>query len=128
MLRRGGDLTICTYGTLVNQVLDAAELLHAGKIEAEVIKLTCVKPLEDSYLQSALSTGRLLVVEETCTHGGIFDQLAADPRLTYVRKQGLDLGPGFVTHGSVEQLYDHVGLSGVRIAEAARNLVRNEDD
>ena len=44
------------------------------------------------------------------------------------RKQGLDLGPGFVTHGSVEQLYDHVGLSGVRIAEAARNLVRNEDD
>ena len=127
VLRQGKDLTVCAYGTMINPVLDAADLLRERGIEAEIVKLSCVRPIPDDCAASALHTGRLLVVEETCRHSGIYDELAADPRLSGVRRMGLDLGLGFVPHGSMAELYDHVGLSGPKIAEAALRLLEEEE-
>ena len=63
----GSDLTLLTYGIVINDVLQAAQLLAQQGISAEVVKLTQVAPLEaDPVLASLQKTGRLLAVEDVC--------------------------------------------------------------
>ena len=123
ILRAGKDLTLCGYGTAVNRLLDAADLLHGQGLEAEVVKLASIRPLDPAYRASALRTGALLLAEECPPHGGVFDELAADPALRGVRLRGLDLGCGFVPHGAVNDLLHRAGLDAVGIAAAARELL-----
>ena len=124
VLRPGMDLTLCAYGTLINPVLDAAELLSREGIEAEVVKLNCIRPLDEACRVSAQKTGALLMAEECLTHGGVYDELAADPALTAVKKCGLDLGTRFIPHGAVPELLRRAGLDAASICRAAQELLR----
>lgn len=124
VLRQGRDLTLCCYGTGVNAMLQAAELLQQRGIEAELVKLRSLRPLDDAYRASAQKTGVLLLAEECPKHSGIFDELAADPALDGVRLRGLDLGTGFIQHGTNAQLLARAGLDAQSIADAAEALLR----
>lgn len=126
VLRQGRDLTLCAYGTTINTMLDAAELLSADGIEAEVVKLNCIRPLDDACRVSAMRTGALLLTEECPAHGGIFDEIAADPALAAVKKRGLDLGNGFVQHGAVPELLKRAGMDAAGVADAARALLHEK--
>lgn len=66
IVREGHDLTIVTYGAMVRPVLSAAEdLRQQDGVEAEVIDLLTVSPLDDTlFTASARKTGRVLVVHE----------------------------------------------------------------
>lgn len=124
VLREGGDLTLCAYGTMINVMLDAAELLAGQGVEAEVVKLTQLAPLETAYRASAQKTGALLTAEECPAHCGVYDQIAADPALGGVRTLGLDLGEGFTQHGTVPELLARAGLDAASVAAAALELLR----
>ena len=126
VLRSGKDVTLCGYGTTVNTLLDAADLLREQGIEAEVIRLRQLKPLEDSWKPSILKTGALLMVEECPTHCGVYDELAADPAMNGIKKKVLDLGPGFTQHGSNPELLARAGLDAQSVAASALNLIREE--
>ena len=126
VLRPGKDLTLCAYGTGVNAMLQAAELLHAEGIEAEVVKLGCLRPLDEAYRSSARRTGALLLAEECPKHSGVFDELAADPALSGVKLLGLDLGTGFIQHGSNPELLKRAGLDAESIARAAKRLLQED--
>lgn len=123
VLRQGKDITLCGYGTMVNTLLDAADLLAQRGVDAELVKLSCVKPLDEAWKPSVRKTGALLMAEECPAHCGVYDQLAADPAMEGVRKRGLDLGEGFTQHGSVPQLLERAGLDANSIAEAAMKLL-----
>lgn len=123
VLRAGSDLTICTYGTLVNQALDALDLLEEKGIHAELIKLDQIHPLRSEDLEQMRKTGRLMLLEETMRHGGIYDAVAADPIMRGISMIGLDLGEHFVPHGDMGHLYEHVGLSAPQIAEKAKQFL-----
>lgn len=126
VLRAGKDITLCAYGTTINQMLEAAELLARQGVEAEVVKLTQIAPLETAYRDSARKTGALLTAEECPAHCGVWDQMAADPALADVKKRGLDLGAGFTQHGAVSQLLERAGLDAKSIAAAAMTLLRGK--
>ncbi len=66
IVRTGNDLTIIAYGAMMRPVLDAAEkLLEIDQIEAEVIDLLTLSPLDESLLiESVKKTGRAVVVHE----------------------------------------------------------------
>ncbi len=66
IVREGQDLTIITYGAMVRPVLSAAEdLRQKDGVQAEVIDLLTVSPLDDTlFTSSARKTGRVLVVHE----------------------------------------------------------------
>lgn len=123
VLRQGKDITLCAYGTTVNTMLEAAVLLAGKGIEAEVVKLSQLKPLEESWKPSVRKTGSLLMAEECPAHCGIFDELAADPCMNGVKRLGLDLGPGFTRHGSVPELLKRAGLDADSVAKAALRLL-----
>ena len=76
--RPGGDLTIVTYGAMVWTALEAAETLAEEGIEAEVIDLRTLWPLdEETLFASVRKTHRLLVVHEDTRRGGLAGELAA---------------------------------------------------
>lgn len=118
--RFGGDVTLITYGTLANNVLKAAELLEQRGIHATVLRLLCLSPLPvNQILQKMSKKPQIIVVEETCGGSGVREALAWD--LQHMRQGitvgGIDLGHRFVTHGAVDTLYKHYGLSPEAIAD-----------
>ncbi|WP_436323867.1 alpha-ketoacid dehydrogenase subunit beta [Vibrio cidicii] len=77
-LRKGRDLTLVTWGACVVESLQAARGLSAQGIEAEVIDLASIKPIDmNTILRSLEKTGRLLVVHEACRSGGVGAELIA---------------------------------------------------
>jgi 2-oxoisovalerate dehydrogenase E1 component beta subunit len=76
--RSGAHLSIITFGAMVHVALDAAEQLAMAGIEAEVIDLRTLAPLDkESVLQSIAKTSRALVLHEAPRTGGIGGEIAA---------------------------------------------------
>jgi 2-oxoisovalerate dehydrogenase E1 component beta subunit len=76
--REGSDLSIITFGAMVYTALDAATELAAGGIEAEVLDLRSLAPLDrDAVLTTVAKTSRALVLHEATRTGGIGGELAA---------------------------------------------------
>lgn len=83
VLREGKDITIVCTGLEVAQTLEAAKMLEADGIDAEVINIHTIKPLdEELIIQSARKTGKVVTVEEHSVIGGlgsaVCDALAAN--------------------------------------------------
>ncbi len=78
ILREGGDITIVAFSLQVAHALAAAEELAKSGIEAEVIDLRTIKPLDESaIIESVTKTNRLLVVEEGWFFAGIGATISA---------------------------------------------------
>ncbi|MCA4021520.1 alpha-ketoacid dehydrogenase subunit beta [Vibrio vulnificus] len=77
-LRKGRDVTLVTWGACVVESLQAAQTLSTQGIEAEVIDLASIKPLDMATIfQSLEKTGRLLVVHEASRSGGVGGEIIA---------------------------------------------------
>ncbi len=118
--RLGKDITIVTYGTLVNQALSAAELLAEEGIDAAVLRLTLLNPLPIGELTAAVH-GKVLVVEEINSNSGISGALARE--LPGAELSCNDLGDGYIPHGSVGELYHKYSLDAAGIAEKAKEVL-----
>ncbi len=76
--REGRDLTIVTYAAMMHTSLEAANLLAQEGVEAEVVDLRTLLPLDkETILQSVKKTNKLLVVHEDTRTGGIAGEIAA---------------------------------------------------
>ncbi|MFI5177896.1 MAG: thiamine pyrophosphate-dependent enzyme [Vicinamibacterales bacterium] len=76
--RAGGDLAMVSYGAYVHVCLRVAEALHSSGIEASVLDLRWLSPLDrDALLAVARHTGRVLIVHEDSRTGGLGESLAA---------------------------------------------------
>ena len=76
--RQGHDLSIIAYGTSVHYALTAAEELATGGIEAEVLDLRTLRPLDkDAIFQSVSKTGHALITHEDWKSGGVGAEIAA---------------------------------------------------
>ena len=76
--RPGRDITIITYGASLFKVLDAAETLSGEGIEAEVIDLRTLRPLDDrTFLDSVARTHRALIVDEGWRSGSLSAEIIA---------------------------------------------------
>jgi acetoin:2,6-dichlorophenolindophenol oxidoreductase subunit beta len=76
--RPGDDVTIVTYGVNVAKCLEAAERLAADGIEAEVIDLRTLYPLDrETVVESVRKTGRAMMVDESAAYGGVSAEMVA---------------------------------------------------
>jgi len=77
-LRPGRDVTIVSWGAMIREALEAAEQLAADNIEAEIIDVATLKPLDSAtILNSVGRTGRLIVVHEAPMSCGFGAEIAA---------------------------------------------------
>lgn len=122
VLRRGSDITLVSYGVEINQVLEAAELLEQRGVQAEVVKLNQLTPLDGTeVIQSVQKTGVLLVAEEAAQEGCVGQRLAAQLELAGVpaKVELVNCAEGFVHHGKTELLKKELSLDGEGIARKA---------
>lgn len=76
--REGGDLSIVTFGAMVYTALDAAAKLSQDGVEAEVLDLRSLAPLDrEAVLTTVAKTNRVLLLHEATRTGGIGGELAA---------------------------------------------------
>ena len=122
VLREGKDITLIATGLMVSRTLDAAEALAAEGIDAEVINIHTIKPLdEELVVASAKKTGKVVTVEEHSVIGGlgsaVCDALAAQAP-TPVLKIGMQ--DVFGESGPAEELLHKYGLD----AEGIHNSIK----
>jgi len=78
VVRAGGDVTIAAFSIMVGKALQAAEALAEQGIQAEVVDLRSLRPLDgDTLIKSVKKTNRLVTVEEGWPFAGIGAELAA---------------------------------------------------
>ena len=78
VLREGSDLTLVSWGAMIHETTLAADQLAAGGIEAEVIDVATIKPLDmNTILESVAKTGRCVIVHEAAKSCGVGAEIAA---------------------------------------------------
>ena len=125
ILREGKDITMIGYGKLINNLLEAAELLEQQGIQAEVIKLPSVKPLDmQTIAASVRKTGHLLIAEESVCIGCAAKEIAAQLRLAgiIVPNRLINIPDRFVTHGAIARLYEELGLDAASLCRTAMEV------
>jgi transketolase len=125
VVRKGTDITIASYGDITFQALQAADLLAEKGLEAEVLDLYSVKPVDrEAVLKSVRQTGALLVAENHQKRNGLGYELAA-----LLLKEApapfdqLGLDDRFAESGNYFAMIDKFGFSAAKIAAAAERLL-----
>ena len=125
VLREGADVTLAACGIMVSRALEAAELLAAEGVSAEVVDVMSLKPLDDAtILGSARKTGAVVACEEHSVIGGLGSAVAA--LLATEAPMPLELvgvHDVFGVSGEAAELLEHFGLTAVGVAAAARKAV-----
>ena len=130
VLRTGKDITLTGYGVTINGLLDCARRLEADGIQAQVIKLNTITPLDPAPVAASVAeTGRLLAAEEAAPGNCVGSRLAAAlaERGIAARIALANTGPGFVTHGAVAQLRALCGLDGESLYHKALEVCGHGD-
>jgi len=126
ILREGSDVTLVSYGLTVHRAMEAADILARAGVEAEVIDLRTLSPIDwDTIIESVENTGRLVVVDEANPRCSIaadicayvaqhaFGALKAAPQMVTAPHTPVPFSP------ALEQLYIP---SAPRIAEVGARL------
>ena len=126
IVRKGSDITIACYGTMINEVLSAADILESRGISAEIVKIAAVKPeVYPKTISSAVKTGRFLMAEEVCSSGCVGKRILAQAAVNGMcieKVKLLNLGEGIVAHGDHASLMREWGIDARGIAEASEEL------
>ncbi len=122
-LRKGSDLTILSYGTLINDAMEAAERLEREGISARVVKLGRIAPLDlDAVERLTSDTAGTLIVEECAAAGSVGEALALQMKTGTIL--ALNLGDGIVRQGTPAQQRRRAGIDADAIVQAARGMKR----
>jgi len=130
-LREGDDLAIITTGTAVHEVLVAVDTLKSKKINARLINLHTLKPIdEDIILNAAKQTGSILTVEEQNIEGGLGSAVAEvlmDHGEGNIAFKRIGLINTFTKgYGTFQNLKKENNLSHDCISNAAENLLKRK--
>jgi transketolase C-terminal section len=128
-LREGGDVTLLTTGCMASETLRAAELLAAEGLEADVLHLHTIKPLDvEAVIASATRTGCVVTAEEHSVLNGLGSAVAEalGERLP-VPLERVGTKDVFGVSGTMDELFDHFGLRAADIARAARRALGRRD-
>lgn len=118
VLREGRDITLLGTGTMTYQCLIAARILASDGIEAEVVHVPTIKPLDETtILNSVQKTGYALTAEEAQAAGGFGSAVAEllSEKLPRPLKR-VGMKDRFGESGDPNELLEHFGLTGKHIA------------
>ena len=128
VIQKGTDVTLVAYGTMVDQVLQAAQLLEQRGHSVAVVKLNSIRPLDMGPIRRLCEqTGRLIVAEECNDSGCVGRTIISELALAGVPVKAalVNLGDQFVPQGSVAQLREMTGIDGAGICQKAMEVIAN---
>lgn len=125
MVNEGKDVTIIATGHLVWEAIKAGEILAEQGIDAEIINIHTIKPLdEEAILKSVAKTRCVVSAEEHNRLGGLGDSVAQvlikhDP----VPMEYIAVDDSFGESGTPEELMKKYGLDDIHIVEAVKKVL-----
>ena len=124
-LKEGSDVTIIASGLMVNEAIEAYDLLKAEGISARVINIATIKPLDkEIVIKAAKETGAIVTAEEHSVIGGLgsaVSEVVCEEYPVLVIKLGVN--DKFGHSGPAVKLLDEFGLRAVNIAEKAKKAI-----
>lgn len=127
-LRGGSDITLCAYGTMINNIMEAAELLSGQGISARVVKINCISPFYDRDIRDVIGKCRALLVAEEATSVGCVGQrlaaILAENRIAPDKLVLCNLNKAFPVQGDVRELQREFGLDAENLAKKAAEVIR----
>ncbi|MEA5100119.1 MAG: transketolase C-terminal domain-containing protein [Bacteroidales bacterium] len=128
MLNEGKDVTILATGHLVWEAIQAGEMLAEKGIDAEIINIHTIKPLDkEAILKSVAKTGCIVTCEEHQYNGGLGDsvaQLLAQNNPKPIEYVGID--DKFGESGKPEDLMVKYGLKSQNIVHAVEKVIKRK--
>ncbi|MBQ7961205.1 MAG: transketolase family protein [Clostridia bacterium] len=127
-LREGKDVTIIATGLMVERALQAAEQLKAEGIDAAVINMATIKPIDrDIIVDAAKKTGAIVTAEEHSVIGGLGEAVAgvvAETTPVPVLRVGVE--DTFGKSGPALELLEIFGLNAENICAKAKQAIENK--
>lgn len=119
-LREGKDVAIITCGLMVEACMGAAEILKSQGIEATVVNMHTIKPLDEEVVRDLAGKMPLITVEEHSIIGGLGDAVAAVVAEHGGRLHKIGINDCFGQSGKPADLLDFYGLTPEKIAASVR--------
>jgi len=128
MVNEGTDVSIFATGHMVWEAIQAGELLEAEGINAEIINIHTIKPLdEEAILKSVEKTGCVVTAEEHNRIGGLGDSVAQVlVKNKLVPQEYVAVNDSFGESGTPAQLMEKYGLTAKHIVEAAKRAIERK--
>ncbi len=125
-LTDGNDMVIIANGTMLHVALEASRMLKKENIDASVINVHTVKPLDKNIIiKGAKETGAVLIVEEHSIYGGLGGAVAEVLGEKYpVPMKIIGVYDVFGESGEYEELLKKHGLTAMNIFKSAKELLR----
>jgi transketolase len=126
-LKEGKDIVIIATGLMVSKALEAVEILHDRSINAGVLNVHTIKPLDEKSIIEAVKTGRLITVEEHSVIGGLgsaIDELIIRHHLNKeVQITNIGIEDQFGQTGTADQLLNAYGLTTEKLVCVAEKMI-----
>ena len=128
VIREGNDAAIIACGEMVRPAKDAAELLEKEGIQAAVIDMYCIKPLdEQAIIKAASKVNAVVTVEEHAPFGGLGSMVAqVVGRECPKRVYNMSLPDAPVITGTSKEVFDYYGLNAEGIAAKVKEAIAAE--
>lgn len=131
-LREGKDMVLVSYGIMINQVLEAAQLLLKENIEAEVVKVNnLTAPFSEELFNKIAACSRVCVIEDVVMAGSVGQSLAAELAQRGIQTKWIRLcntGNTFAPQGAVSRVYEYYHLDGTGIAATCMEAMKHEKE
>ncbi|NLW23971.1 MAG: transketolase family protein [Clostridia bacterium] len=128
VLREGTDVALIATGIMVNEALEAARLLEQEEIQAQVINVSTIKPLDvETIIKAAQETKAVVTCEEHNVFGGLGSAVAEALVENYpVPMERLGVKDVFGESGKPSQLLEKYGLTAKHIVAAAKRVMNRK--
>ena len=126
IMRQGKDVTIVTNGETLVETLDCAKILSEAGIDAEIINVPVVKPLDsETILNSARKTNRVITVENHSIIGGLGSAVCEVLSENYpVKVTRIGTNDEFGQSGKASELMAYYGLNADKLAKKITGLIK----
>lgn len=125
-LRAGSDITLVGAGSILKDILDAAEILQKENIQARVINMHTIKPIDhDIILRAAEETGKIMTIEDHAVIGGlgsaVAEVIAESGRSVCFKRLGMKgFSAGYGTYAQVKEMN---GIGIERICDEVKAMM-----
>jgi 1-deoxy-D-xylulose-5-phosphate synthase len=132
IIRMGSDITLCSYGIMINEVLVAASKLELDGISCEVVKLNILSgdltEIHNILISSTQKTGRFVMVEDCFYKCSVGREVVAELMLSglAIPTHLLNIKQDFISHGSMDELKEICGIDSNAIYSAVLEIVSNK--
>ena len=124
LLKEGSDVTIIAIGKMVEKAVEVADEFSKIGVNAEIINARFLKPIDKELLDRLFKDHKKVVtIEDNVITGGFSTNIN---KFIIDNKYDIDiiniaLPEEFIPHGSVDEIYNSVGLSPIKIAEKIKS-------